>query len=151
MDHPPQKLLDLDRFLPYRLAVLAARVSRRLAREYADEFGIDIAEWRIIAHLAGGEVVSVRDIHARVNLEKPRVSRAVERLALRGLVDKTASAADGRLVELRLTGPGRALYEKIVPRALSLEARLLDVLTHREREILDRALSKLDGRIGAGL
>ena len=73
-------LLDLDSFLPYRLAVIAARVSKSMSVLYAEKFGISIAEWRVIAHLARSERVSVRDIHARVNLDKVKVSRAVSRL-----------------------------------------------------------------------
>src|SRR3546814_11929814 len=38
--------LVLDRFLPYRLSVLANTVSRAIARLYADRFGITIPEWR---------------------------------------------------------------------------------------------------------
>ena len=58
---------DLDQFLPYRLAVAAAQVSRRFARRYAAEAGLTIPEWRVLAHLDGCGPVSVREITARVN------------------------------------------------------------------------------------
>ena len=39
----------LELFLPYRLSVLANRLSREFARRYQDEFGLSIPEWRVIA------------------------------------------------------------------------------------------------------
>ena len=99
-DH--KDLLDLDSFLPYRLAVIAARVSKSMSVLYAEKFGISIAEWRVIAHLARSERVSVRDIHARVNLDKVKVSRAVSRLEEAGLVLKASNAADNRLLDITL-------------------------------------------------
>jgi hypothetical protein len=57
--------LDLDRFLPYRLNVLASRVSADLARVYEHRFGISIPEWRVLAHLAQNGQISVREIYRR--------------------------------------------------------------------------------------
>ena len=82
----------LDDFLPYRLSVAASRVSRRFARRYGAESGISIPEWRVLAHLAEGGPVSVRDIHARVDMDKSKVSRAAARLEEAGLVRKVAAA-----------------------------------------------------------
>ena len=61
---------DLDTFLPYRLSVAANQVSRRFAARYAAEAGLSIPEWRVLAHLSRSGAVSVRDITARVNLDK---------------------------------------------------------------------------------
>ncbi len=67
---------DLSAFLPYQLAVASARVSKGFAERYRAEFGLSIPEWRVLAHLAGGDAVSVREIHARVDMDKSKVSRA---------------------------------------------------------------------------
>lgn len=116
---------DLSSFLPYRLAVLAERVSRRLAAGYGESHGLGVAEWRVLAHLAqAATCVSVRDIHARAGLEKPRVSRAVARLEREGLVAKAAGAGDGRLVAITLTPAGARVLAEILPPALAFEARL---------------------------
>ena len=71
---------DLAGFLPYRLAVAARRTSEELARQYRSRFGISIPEWRVLVHLAQAGDVSVRDIEARVAMEKYMVSRAAKRL-----------------------------------------------------------------------
>lgn len=126
----------LDDFLPYRLAVLASRVSRDFARIYETEFGLSVAEWRVIAHLGEGGEVSVREIHARVDMDKSRVSRAAARLETAGLVAKSVNAADRRLVSLTLTEAGREMLAAIAPRARAYEAELIARLPADEKRML---------------
>jgi DNA-binding MarR family transcriptional regulator len=144
MSAPPD--FDLAAFLPYRLNTAAERVSRAFARRYRDEFGLSIAEWRVLAHLhaARGAPVSVRDIEARVAMEKSQVSRAAQRLAEAGHIAKAAQDGDRRLVALTLTPQGRALMARLVPVALAFQAELLDRLGP-EAAGLAAALDRLDG------
>ena len=117
--------LDLNHFLPYQINVLAARLSRGLAQIYQQRFGITIPEWRVIAHLAREDAISVRDIAARVDMDKPKITRAAQRLELAGLVSKKTDAQDRRLVMLALTAKGRRLYSQIEPLALAYERDML--------------------------
>ncbi|AXS40812.1 MarR family winged helix-turn-helix transcriptional regulator [Breoghania sp. L-A4] len=134
---------DLAHFLPYRLSVLAARVSADFAAVYARRFDLSVPEWRVLAHLAQGGDVSVREIHARVDMDKSKVSRAAQRLELRGLVSKAAHPRDKRLVSLSLTDAGQALMAEIAPLALGFEAALLEKLPPAERAALVHAIDIL--------
>ena len=116
---------DLSAFLPYQLAVASARVSRGFADRYHAEFGLSIPEWRVLAHLAQSDAVSVREIHARVDMDKSKVSRAAARLEAQGLIEKRAHPEDRRLLDMRLTDKGRALMERIVPIADAYQAEVL--------------------------
>ncbi len=117
---------NLSEFLPYRLAVVSERVSRRLAVDYGSSHGLSVAEWRVLVHLRQSGAVSVRDIEAYTNLEKSRVSRAVSRLQDARLVKKHISAEDARLVEIALTQEGRDVLRDILQNAMATEARLLE-------------------------
>lgn len=119
----------LSAFLPYRLAVLSERVSRRLSVEYGRTHRLTVPEWRVMVHLLRGGAVSVRDIQTCVNLEKPRVSRAVSRLAAEGLVQKTQGKTDARLVAISLTDAGRAALQEIIPAAQEVESRLIGAVS----------------------
>ena len=123
---------DLDRFIPYRLAVAAQKTSEALARQYRDRFGISIPEWRVLVHLAAAGDVSVRDIERRVAMEKSKVSRAASRLETAGYVTKREAESDRRLVSLALTDKGEALMQELLPLAEAyqreIEARLGDAL-----------------------
>jgi DNA-binding MarR family transcriptional regulator len=127
---------DLSRFTPYRLAVAAERTSEELARQYRDRFGISIPEWRVLVHLATAEDVSVRDIEARVAMEKSKVSRAATRLEAQGLITKTQHQGDRRLVRLKLTAKGRTLMADLLPLAEAyqqeVERRLGDAFAQLE-------------------
>ena len=139
---------DLDDFLPYQLAVAAARVSRGFAERYREDFGITIPEWRVLAHLsAAGRPVSVREIHARVDMDKSKVSRAAARLERAGLVTKAENATDRRLVALTMTPAGAALVARIVPVALDWQAEMTARLGSAEdvaafRRVLARVIEE---------
>jgi DNA-binding MarR family transcriptional regulator len=139
-------VLDLDRFVPYRLSVLTNRVSNAIAREYSERFGLSIAEWRVMAVLGGAAGLSARDVAARTEMDKVQVSRAVANLMHDKRVQRQTDEADARVTRLSLSAKGRAIYDEIVPLALSLEAQFLDALTNDERAAFDRLLTKLAAR-----
>src|SRR5262245_17793198 len=101
---------QLERFLPYRLSVLANRASRALARLYGERFGLSVAEWRVIAHLARTAPASANEVAARAAMDKVQVSRAVARLTAKELVERATDAADRRRSALRLTRRGQATH-----------------------------------------
>lgn len=118
----------LDSFLPYQLAVLSSRVSAGFSKHYREEYNISVSEWRVVAHLSQADSVSVREIHERVDMDKPKVSRAASRLETAGYVTKTVNPQDRRLVELSLTAKGREMIEALTPIADSYEAQLSQML-----------------------
>lgn len=123
---------NLSSFLPYRLAILSERVSRRLSVEYERTHGLVAAEWRVLVHLQRCGTASVRDIRTYVNLEKPRVSRAVSKLEADGLVTKVPGETDARLVSISLTDAGHQALAGILPAAREIEDRLLAVASPDE-------------------
>ena len=133
---------DLAQFLPYRLNIAAARVSRAFAEHYRERFGISIAEWRVLVHLHHAGPVSVRDIELRTEMEKSKVSRAASRLEKAGLVAKAVNDADRRLVQLSLTPQGQALVARLLPVAMRFQAEMKARLG-AHAEPLDAALAIL--------
>ncbi|MFO7856638.1 MAG: MarR family winged helix-turn-helix transcriptional regulator, partial [Paracoccaceae bacterium] len=117
-------------------------VSAEIAALYGARFGLTIAEWRVLAHLSQEPAVGVREIHARVALDKPKITRAAQRLAAAGLVTK-APGSDRRLISLTLTPAGHALMAELVPLALAAEAEALDALTPDEAATFRGLVEKL--------
>jgi DNA-binding MarR family transcriptional regulator len=146
----PSREFELGEFVPYLTSALADRLSAGLAGVYAARFGITNAEWRVLAHLAANARVSVREIYARVSMDKVKVSRAAARLEQAGLILKQINKADQRLVELQLSARGRALFARIAPLALAYEDEALSSLTENERRAFRDILRKLSGARGAG-
>jgi DNA-binding MarR family transcriptional regulator len=115
---------SLDDFLPYQLAVLSSRVSREFSEIYAANFGLTVPEWRVIVHLHNAGPVSVREIQARVDMDKSKVSRAATRLEKSGHITKETNADDRRLLKLALTEKGHDLMTQIIPLANEFEDKL---------------------------
>ena len=143
--------LSLDRFLPYRLSVLANTVSAALSGAYASRFGLTIPQWRVIAVLARSPGLSAADVAERTAMDKVAVSRAVAGLARGGRVRRSVAARDRRRSILSLTTRGWSVYRRIVPLALAYERRLLAELSPDEQvqfEALLLRLQKRSGRLG---
>jgi len=137
-------VLELERFLPYRLSVLTNRVSTAIARVYVRRFALTVPEWRVMAVLGRFGEMSANAVCERTAMDKVRVSRAVARLAASGRLDRRIDDADSRRALLALTQQGRAIYTKIGPLALAVEARLLAQLGPADRADLARVLSKIE-------
>ena len=120
------KQFILANFLPYQLSILASGISRDFSKEYILRFGLNNAEWRIIAHLSQEtETISIREIYQKVDLEKSKVSRAVSKLAKRKLLSKKVNLSDKRLEDLKLTKAGREIIDEMTEIAMDFEARFL--------------------------
>lgn len=141
-------MLELERFLPYRLSVLAADVSRALSQIYTREFGLSVPEWRILANLGRFGPSNAGDLAERSSLDKPKVTRALQKLEARGLVQRTVHARDRRQVRLSLSRRGRAMLGQIAGLALEWEKKLVSVLSPADRERLERIMAALSARTG---
>ncbi|QWG21473.1 winged helix DNA-binding protein [Bradyrhizobium sediminis] len=139
-------VIDLQRFFPYRLAVLAEEVSRTVAQLYSGRFDLTRHEWRVLAALAANRQMAAKDIAGYTTLDKMSVSRAVAALETNAYLTREEDPADRRNKILRLTPAGRALYQKIVPLARARERHILDALTSAERAALDVIMKKLLAR-----
>ncbi len=139
--------ITLQDFLPYRCVTLAERISTSLSRIYDQQFGVSVAEWRILTVLAEHENLQARDIGLTIKMDKVKVSRAVASLTERKLLLRTPSKQDGRATDLRLSAAGRRLYQEIVPRALEWEKSLVAPLPAHDVGKLFEFLDILDRRV----
>ena len=139
----PREPLELRAFLPYRLALLAQRSSRGLAARYARRFDISIPEWRCLAVLDRERGLSAGDLAERTSLDKVQTSRAIARLAERGLLERRPDPSDRRTVRLTLTAAGHRLFADVAEVARAWERDLTQALGLSDRRALDRVLVKL--------
>jgi DNA-binding MarR family transcriptional regulator len=136
--------LRLDRFLPYQLSITSNLVSGRIARAYADLFGLSIPEWRLVAVIAEVDGITQAEIGERTRMDKVTVSRAAIALVERGLLTRSPNARDRRSHLLSLSAAGKDLYAAVAPKALELEARLFDRFSAGELEQFTAMLRRID-------
>ena len=140
----PDPALDLDAFLPYRLSILSNTISGALAESYSDRFGLSVPEWRVMAVLGRYTGISAAEVAARTAMDKVAVSRAVSRLLEAGRIRRRFANADRRRSILELSSAGRRIYRRLTPILLRYQQDLLAALDDRERQQLDRILTRLD-------
>jgi len=143
-------LLELERFLPYRLNRLAEAVSRDFARTYRERLGLTRPEWRLLATLGQFGTMTATAVGAHSAMHKTKVSRAVAALEKRGWLARATDADDRRIERLTLTARGAAAYRDMVPVAKAFEARIDAMLGKQERAALARGLAALEKAVAAG-
>ena len=135
--------LWLHEFIPYKLAVVANRLSQSIGALFEERFGIQIPEWRILMTLHAHGPTSPNEVVEHTSMDKARVSRAQRRLVELDLVAVSEDPRDRRRLVLFLTKKGATMCRSIIPEVRQMEAWFLDVLDARERETLDRVLTRL--------
>lgn len=97
----------------------------------------------------------IGELQGGVLLSQPGLSRMVDRLVQRGLVERAHDAADGRAVRVRLTAAGRALQQAVgraharsVSHAVgqALDADEMRELERLCRRLIDHRRSSTDER-----
>ncbi|MXP64941.1 MarR family transcriptional regulator [Roseomonas sp. M0104] len=138
--------LILQDFLPYRLSVVTEAVSGLFASRYQERFGLGIPEWRVVAVVGQHGSATTQEVIGHTGMDRVRVSRAVTRLADKGLLDRRAHPQDQRAQVLRLSRKGRTVYGEIVPLARALQASLASALSAAEHRQLRAILDKVAAR-----
>jgi len=130
-----------------RFPVWFAGISRAFSQhmlDYVDaNFGLNLAEYRVLDVLRELKSTSIRDIASECALDKAQVTRAVSVLTARGLVVQVVDRNDRRLRIVRLTPAGRALIAATVPFVVQRQKRLEQCLSATERRILWKALKAI--------
>jgi DNA-binding MarR family transcriptional regulator len=139
---PEAAALELETFLPYRLAVLASLTTQALAVVYASH-GLSQSEWLILGAVAERPQTSAKAIGATFHMQKAKISRAVSALLRRNLVSSTPHRGDRRLIELSLTPQGEALYRRCAEAAARFAKELEDALVPADRDALLRGLARV--------
>lgn len=136
-------LIELETFLPYRIAVLASVMGTAIASAYVDRYGLTIPEWRVIAVLTRYPGLSAREVAEKSHMDAVAVSRAVNRLLRAGRLRRAIARDDRRRSVLQVSDAGAVVYREVAPMALDFERALIDALPAGDRAMLDRALDVL--------
>ena len=139
--------IELDQYVPYFLGTIANRWTAASSRRYLREFGVGIAEWRVLASLRTlGQATSL-DAANLTGMDPAAVTRALSQLQEKGCAEPVAGRFAGRTKPFALTGKGMSLYADMRRVAQDREAILLQDLTESDREELLRLLRLLHARL----
>jgi DNA-binding MarR family transcriptional regulator len=108
----------------------------------AEENGLSLIQTRLLGVLRD-RTPSVNELAGLLELDKSSVSGLLSRAESRGLIERVASAADRRVVVVRLTRKGRSFVSKAAEAFEGDVARLLALLPPKEAATLAKLTSRL--------
>jgi len=123
-------------------------VMRSLAAGFPSH-GISFNEYDVLFNLSRqpDRRIRLRELNQHVLLTQPSVSRLIDRLVVRGCVDKVTDPLDGRGAIVELTDAGYALFRRVaVIHMGTITDRFDDVLSNAELA----QLTELCDRLRAG-
>ncbi|MER6613077.1 MarR family transcriptional regulator [Streptomyces xantholiticus] len=133
-----------------RLSRAGRLIGTELARTFA-EHGLDRASFDVLATLrrsGPAHRLSPAGLMRSAMVTSGAITQRLDRLEARGLVTRTPSESDRRVVHVELTEEGRALVDRTLPDHLATENRVLAALTDAERRTLAGTLRGLLESLG---
>ena len=154
MRRPPkpshEDILWLQDYLPYRLAVVAARMLREASRVYKSRRNpLTTPQWRALGILANHEPLTATELCRISMLDKVAISRGLAQLQRRGFVRREPLPGDGRARRVMLTAAGWRYYTDLVPQMKRQEQTLRALLKDGELERLFAMLDRFDAFFAA--
>jgi MarR family transcriptional regulator, temperature-dependent positive regulator of motility len=126
-----------------RFNYLGLRYNTPLYGWVEERFGLSRAEFVVIYSLGLMDGVTASEIAASTAFPKNTLSRAVNRIAKLGFIERHPDENDRRQHKLTLTPEGRALLDEAMPQFASLEAEMLAPLSLVEQETLSALMAKV--------
>jgi DNA-binding MarR family transcriptional regulator len=116
---------------------------RKLAEAALSQLGLHVSQELVLFVLWREEGLSQSELAARLRVELPTLTKAVQRMERVGLLIRQADAQDTRVSRVYLTENGRALYAPALKVWQDLEARMLHGMTEIEQAFLRRLLQQM--------
>jgi len=77
------------------------------------ELGLTDAQWKPLWYLKEGKADTAFELAKEMSIDAGAMTRMLDRLAAKGLIERVRSETDRRVVHLRLTPEGHAAVEKV--------------------------------------
>jgi DNA-binding MarR family transcriptional regulator len=129
---------------------IAAALARRFVlistcrlAELVSQHDLVPLEYVVLAYLSDEPDIDQTGLAARLGVDRSNAGLLVDRLEVKGLVQRRVNGDDRRAKILRLTSRGARLFERICPIARATQDRVLSTLTKAEREQLIELLARV--------
>lgn len=135
----------MSRFKPH-LGLLLERAGRvvgdRLSRSIGKD-GITSDHWRVLRHLADEVGHTMGEIAERLEMNPPTLTKLIDRMVGKSLVQRAADPEDSRRVLVYVTDAGLGLLQELQSKIDQHHAALQSLLGERNARQLERLLMTL--------
>lgn len=133
--------------LLYRLAFLTRRWRQVLDNAFQSS-GLTDAAWRPLLHLHHlGDGIRQKDLAASLGIEGPSLTRLLDQLIAKGLIERLEDASDRRAKLLTLSPQGRVMVTRIASKVAALEENLLSQFSEQEIDQMAGFVERLENAL----
>ncbi len=131
------------------LRLLTSRITEPWERFLKSEFNLSLSQYNALRILRGSHPARLpsSELGTRMISRDPDITRLVDRLSERGLVDRVRSESDRRLVEVGITSAGLALTQSVDPHVDHMPTALLGNVSQKDlkqlAELIDHVIERL--------
>ncbi|WNJ17676.1 MarR family winged helix-turn-helix transcriptional regulator [Pontibacter sp. G13] len=129
----------------------------RRVRQYSQQqfqrynFDLTIDQWIIFKQVGEGDGVSLVSIADNTFKDPASVTRIVDALQKKGLVEKRMNPNDRRKFDVYLTEEGSTVLTSMIPRVVDIRAKGLSGIPEEELNAMSKVLSKIYENVDAAL
>jgi DNA-binding MarR family transcriptional regulator len=135
-----RSVINIETYIPYFLVTVNNALTRGAAKLYSTQFGIGIAEWRVVSMLAIEPNIAAARMCSVLAQDKAATSRALNQLQREAFVTFEATSNDPRRKIWHLTETGYRLHDQILALALDRERRLIADVDPDDLEVFLRVM-----------
>lgn len=140
--NPEEVLRTFDRSLPMALLRAREAVMKKFV-PFLREHDLSAQQWRVLRALYNSNGLEMTEISQQCFLLMPSLSRIVQNLQKRDLIQRQVIPEDQRRSRLSLTPKARALVELVAPESEQQYAHITEVFGYGKLELLYELLEEL--------
>jgi DNA-binding MarR family transcriptional regulator len=126
----------------YLMRICSNRLLPQMEALFQDQ-ELTFSQWTTLVALHDGRVSTAGDLAHNICHDAGSLTRLIDQMVTRGLVARSRSETDRRVVTLSLTPPGRKLVEALAPKVMNFWNSLLSGFNHEEVDTLINLLTRL--------
>jgi len=107
------------------------------------EHGLTDAQWKPLWMLASGRASTANELARCTHIDAGAMTRMIDRLAAKGLVDRVRSDTDRRVVQLKLTPAGEQAVAEVPNVLAAVNNDFLRGFSTEEFHQLEQALTRM--------
>lgn len=111
-------------------------------------FKLTIDQWVILKRIADDEGCSQKEIAEKTYKDPASITRIIDALSKKGLVERRPQPTDRRRYDMYLTSEGNALYHQMIDSVIEIRKKPLENISESElqqlKSILDRMYDSFD-------
>lgn len=113
------------------------RIEARFAAQ-----GCTLQQWLVLMNLRDGLASTVADLCRDLHHDSGAMTRLIDQLEARNLIERRRNSDDRRVIELSLTKAGHKMLDKLIPTACDLLNETLEGFSREEVKLLQTLLGR---------